>query len=76
MAREYISPAAVCPYYRMEDSARGVKIYCKGLTRQIITQRLTFPDGKTACDWKVLYCRSRDGWCGCPYAMLHDKNEG
>jgi len=31
MPRHYHSPAARCPYYRGEDSARGVLILCAGI---------------------------------------------
>jgi hypothetical protein len=66
MARHYVSPAALCPFYRMEETT---KVYCKGVEEGALSIQSWKKDAKT---YKDRYCKG--SWARCPVAkMLFEK---
>ena len=64
MARRYVSPWAVCPFYRGEDGLTK-RIYCEGPTDNA-TITLTFKSGVNR--HKANRCRYE--WTKCPIARM------
>ena len=62
MARNYMSSAALCPFYRYEEP---VAIYCEGLEPGS-TLKLFYRDGKKLDRFKARHCYG--DWKKCPIA--------
>ncbi len=62
MARHYVSTAAICPFYRMEETT---KVYCKGLEKGELLIRSRKDDIKRTKD---KYCKG--AWAQCPIAKM------
>lgn len=62
MARHYVSTAAICPFYRMEETT---KVYCKGAAEGELIIRSFKKDAKP---WKDQYCKA--AWARCPVASM------
>lgn len=62
MARHYVSSAALCPFYRMEEAT---KIYCRGVDEGA----LSIQSWKSDCRaYKEKYCKA--AWARCPVANM------
>lgn len=68
MARHYVSTAAICPFYRMEETT---KIYCKGIEEGALSIQSFKKDCK---GYKDRFCKA--SWARCPVAnMLFEKEK-
>lgn len=62
MARHYVNPAVLCPFYRMEDKTR---IYCMGVEDEALSIQSWRED---AAAYKNRFCKS--AWSRCPVAKM------
>lgn len=67
MSKHYISPKAICPYYRHEDPQM---IYCEGVVEGAVTHE-AFADKTNALRYKTQYCRDAFKKCVL-YRMLKE----
>lgn len=62
MARHYVNPAVLCPFYKMEESN---KIYCQGVEDGALSIQSWKADAKI---YKAKYCKGR--WARCPVSKM------
>lgn len=62
MPRHYESSAAVCPFYKMEDTT---DLFCDGFSPGM-SINLNFTSERAATRFKLRYCRHQ--WQNCPLA--------
>lgn len=62
MPRHYVSTAALCPFYRGEETTR---VYCKGVAEGALSIQSW---KKNAKEYKDKYCKG--SWARCPVASM------